>query len=1038
MRSPSCPWTFLLAVFLFSSWCLPPAARGAAPPSQGTDPPLSATVAIPGPLRSFLRMAAISQNVSPEEVLPLLAHNVVMEGYVQKRRDRKTIFAQPTEYLKLLENYVKQARELKALAGAEGVIRISNCPQAQPLLTILGYRLTAPCGSSPSVETADPDKAFLTVDSGFPLADLEQALRAGKPFVYSFPTSKVPVLFSQGSWMATGPNQQQDVLDLLIHDPELARLYWALAQIDENTQASLRQSPGLPKLLPVAPVLDYYGSQICIRSGEVVVPGGATAKPAWKDLVGASPDSPGEFIAKLLEKDEGWLAAYFDALSRAGSAQQAYFTGGKRLRFFYEALRGKEVLPGPARPAFRQGAGLVLLATQLQLEPSGRPHLPGGLQIWKEILGRERKSESKIVRTWANRASGWKDPDQIVACLIALSRMETEKSPLQLYLTLNEIDRVRPASERLSPETARLLGNKYSLFGDQYRIFAEFHALNNQSMTRFLNVAESLDRIRDAAARADAVGIFQANVGLWQILARQGQIPQAAWNQSWQQVLKPFAGIRSSVQLFDAAQSSLGALWQAAAADTQFSENELVDLLAGPNQASLEAQQVRQAMALKIRSVLNAQRLVSLDSLFALGDGLKQMAHGNGLAAKLLPLAGELREFQPPKPVLPAGERSPSAYTVYDAPHLKAEMQTDISKILRSPDSPAKLAAARGRLVPFLRDTLVGLNYAYYAPPGAQMLYNNPLLVRSHNFSSQSRPGGDDESWATPSLFGRGFPTSGGAHLVGSLANLPYVLATVEQNFIIPKHVQALIWEDMVPSLLTGAVLPRWWRVTRNELHAAALYQSYGEELLAAAARNEQVRRKVMGILAHRMLPRRSEEVEEDLRAGRAKAALYEVAPGETFYLAAEFRRRFPQESHSWGKAGKDLDALAQHDPEAVSLERLSRDFGVPHPALEQTYACALGNARPLPTYFGYSSRLLAESWDSNNLYWARLADESGYPPVMLNLLVPELTHRMVENIFATYLGDWPSLLRALRETGNEFQQGKIASLPRPGGAAPL
>ena len=71
-------------------------------------------------------------------------------------------------------------------------------------------------------------------------------------------------------------------------------------------------------------------------------------------------------------------------------------------------------------------------------------------------------------------------------------------------------------------------------------------------------------------------------------------------------------------------------------------------------------------------------------------------------------------------------------------------------------------------------------------------------------------------------------------------------------------------------------------------------------------------------------------------------------------------------------------------------------------------------------------------------LYWARLADENGYPPVMLNLLAPELTHRMVENIFATYLGDWPSLLRALRETGEEFQQGKIASLPHPGGAAPL
>ena len=47
----------------------------------------------------------------------------------------------------------------------------------------------------------------------------------------------------------------------------------------------------------------------------------------------------------------------------------------------------------------------------------------------------------------------------------------------------------------------------------------------------------------------------------------------------------------------------------------------------------------------------------------------------------------------------------------------------------------------------------------------------------------------------------------------------------VEQNFIVPENVQSLIWEDLVPSLLSSAVLPRWWRVTSNELHAVALYQ---------------------------------------------------------------------------------------------------------------------------------------------------------------------------------------------------------------------
>ena len=153
--------------------------------------------------------------------------------------------------------------------------------------------------------------------------------------------------------------------------------------------------------------------------------------------------------------------------------------------------------------------------------------------------------------------------------------------------------------------------------------------------------------------------------------------------------------------------------------------------------------------------------------------------------------------------------------------------------------------------------------------------------------------------------------------------------------------------------------------------------------------------------------------------------------PGETFYLAAEFRKKFPEQGNSWGKASEELESLCSRYPEEVSWKRLSEDFGVPHPALAQSYSRELLNVKPVPAFMGYSSRLLAESWDSNNLYWARLADELGYPPVMLNRLVPELTYRMVEKIFATDFEDWPAMLRAMRETGEEFRQGKITSLPK-------
>ena len=146
---------------------------------------MTASVSIPGPLRSFLRMAGISQKISLEEVLPLLSRNVAVEGY-QGRKDRT---GTATEFLILLKRYVGQARQLQALAGPEGVIRVANCDQAGPLLDILGYRLRQPCGKGAALETADPERAFLTIDSGFPLAELEQTLQGGKPLAYPFAAS---------------------------------------------------------------------------------------------------------------------------------------------------------------------------------------------------------------------------------------------------------------------------------------------------------------------------------------------------------------------------------------------------------------------------------------------------------------------------------------------------------------------------------------------------------------------------------------------------------------------------------------------------------------------------------------------------------------------------------------------------------------------------------------------------------------------------------------------------------------------------------
>jgi hypothetical protein len=977
-------------------------------------------------------MAGISQKVAPEEVLPLLSRNVFIQGY--------EFGARPTEFLVLLRRYVVQANELAALAAGSGnIIRVSNCDDAKPLLRILGYRTRENCGDpATSLKTEDPERAFLSTDSGFPIPELEQTLQGGKPFEYAYSSSAVPVQFGESEWTtASTKNHKENSRDLLgtiLHDPAVARLYWALSRLDPETSKTLQQSIGIGKLLPYGAVLDFYGREICISNNRVKVPGGAAAEAAWKELVGASPASPPAFVAKLLAKDKGWLVAYFDVLSRVSGIRQAYFTDPRRLRLFYTALRAPDPSAPSTRGSFRPAPSLLLLATRLQFESSGEPLVPGNLDAWSDIL--VEGHNSGLVQRWGKQTPRLTHPDQLVQVMFALSRATTDSGPLQTYITISEVDSRRSPGHRLTPATVRSLARRFEDFSDQYRIFAEFPELSDESIALFLDVAQSLNGL-PTAMRGNALGTFQATVGIWQILARQGQISNSHIDDSWQRVVKPFTAIRSAAQLYDAGRTSLGEIFRFSTGKARGSQDEIIDLLAGPRQNTPEEKQMHREVAGRIRSVLDDQRLVSLDTLLVVGDGLAEKARGGHPQEYVVLLAAQTREFEMPRPIFTNGERTEWAAGVYNNHHTDVEMRTDLPKLLRSPTaSREQIDEARGQLASFLRDTLVGLNYAYYEPPGAQALHHNPLFVRSHDFAGES-VSGIRTLWQAPQLLGQGTPAGGGAHFVGSLADLPYVLASVEQDFIAPESVQALIWKELTPELLASSILPRWWDVSPLELHAIALYQRTGEGLLSASAKDEALRSKVLAILSDRLLPQRSRQIEQAMLAGRVSEILPEIMPADTFYLAAEFRRRYPQQTAVGGSASQELQELCVQHPEQVNWKRLSHDFGTPHPSLAQNYGLELLNVVPMPPFSGYSSRFLAESWDSPNLYWARLADEAGYSPVVLNRLVPELTRRMVESIFATDFEDWPALLRAMHQAGTDFQQGKLTSPPKMISARP-
>ncbi len=985
--------------------------------------PKMGTALIPGPMRSFARMAALSPDAGPEDLLPALARNVVTNGYQAVNSSEGL---DQTEYLKLVIRYLSQARELEKLAGAEKQVKIETCDSQQTadLLRVLGYRMRGACGGDVVLETVNATRAFLTIDSGFPLADLEQSLRTNRPFVYDFHPTEVVVLYGPEYWLSAREKGQGDFLDYFLSDPALCRLYLGLSKLDPTTAQEIREAMPVQRLKAYAHVLDFFGGMFEIRNGHAVVPGGARSEKAWAELTGASPEKGAAFFEKLIIKDDGWLASYYDALSRMNGPATEYLTEPERLKRFYGALRGKVTSPGPARPVFRSNTDLMLLTTRLRIDPNGQPHVPGSVEVWKNLFINHPhgKYDGKLTKS----AAGWKNPDDVLEALFGLCRKSVENEPLKIFMTITDLERHR--TKPFDAATVDRLARDYRFYGAQYSVLGEVPELTDATVIKFLDTAQETMKIRDLLQRSDTVGTLQALVSIWQILCRQESIPAAKADATLVAILDGFADTRRPREIFDAGRHGVEVLLAAASTSKDLSvQDRMIDLMAGT--AKPIASDTHSQMVQEMIRIFEAQRLISLQLIFDLADNLDKVPQGGKIDTALVnKLAARISEIQLPRASLSSAEKNSLAFGYWSEKHIENQRKVNLrSAVDKAGTDAEKLKDLRGQLAPYLRDTLVGMAYIHYAPPGAQILLTNPVFIRSHDFIGLQ---GSNQTWRSTEVFGSGWPANAGGRLVGSLASLPYALAEAEQNFLIPTREQALIWGDLVPQLLVSATVSRWWNVTPTQLHWVGTNMAFGDTLIAEAALDANIRKIVMSSLADHAPPNRVARVERLLEGGDVPGAIDNIMPSEIYLIAEDgFKKK-----HSDGPLGSELVRMEKESPKEVSGDAISRAFGTPKPTLTGTYVPELLNLRTFPTLMGYSSRMLAESWESNLLYYAALADEMQMPPAQLNVMVPAWTEQTVEKIFATHLEDWPALLRSLRMVGDDARKARRQSVSSAGG----
>lgn len=976
-------------------------------PSLRKAPIAQSTISIPGPLSSFARMAALSIDLAPEELLPAFARNIVTNGYEASGNES----LQQTEYLRLVVRYLGQARELQAMAGNGRRIVVPSCDSEETasLLKIVGYRMRGSCGGDIVLETVNPTRAFLTVDSGFPIAQLEAELRANHRFELPYAPTQVPVLYSSDYWMqALGRNNPGEFIDAFLSDPSLCRLYLGLSHLNRATAEALRKQAQPARLKAYANVLDFYGAMFDMRNGAAVVPG---SPRSWATLIGASPANGGAFYDKLLASDDGWSASYFDALSRIDGPIAAYLTQPERLKRFYDALRGKVTSPGPARPVFRSSTELMLLTNSLVLR-NGQVHIPGGVEVWKTLFVKHPrgKYDAKLTRA----AQNWRTNDDLLEALFALSRKTVENEPLRIFLALNDVDRHR--RQPISPELTTRLINSYRVYGAQYNLFADAPGLSESAIAHYLDTCADINSIRDGLLRSDVAGIFQSNVELWRIFVVRNEIKPDAEDAGFQKLIAPFAHVRQHGELFDAGRASFDNLISAlgSPAVDGSRQQRLVELLVGPLR-NQEGDALTSPANYFLR-IYDAQRLMTVDTLFAMAS-LKATPDPKFLKT-INEQLDRMAEVDQAHNSLSTEERNSFSNGYWSSRHIDAERKFNLEKILKNPDRKDM----RDALAPFLRDAMLGFVYCYYAPAGAQLLLTNPSLVRNHDFVG---PENAPSLWRTTEVSGTGWPASAGGRLTGSLITIPYAIAEAEQNFLSPRREQALIWADLVPQMIADVTIPRWSETHPEQLRWIALHLQRGRNLVAAAALDSALEPRVLESYGRFTTPARVEWLSDHLHSSKMSEVIAAVPPSVLYAMAQDPGLQ----SVAPDVASLEIAKLSNRALPSLSPATIGRVFGSPKPTLTHSYLPGLLYLRTFPALMGYSSRILAETWESNALYYAALADELAIPVDRLDTYVPEWNRSTIENIFATHLEDWPAILRSLHTTGDNVRQKGIGQM---------
>ena len=175
------------------------------------------------------------------------------------------------------------------------------------------------------------------------------------------------------------PSGPGGLAEAFVRVPRLAKAYAGLGAMGSDTAEGVVAVVGVHELVEkYADILARYSDSFVLTNGAAAVPGD---EEAWRKLAGVSPHAAPAFFGALLQRDDGTLAAFHQALSHADAAHRKFFTSSPaRAERFYIWYRDS----GEPRWSLTVATDRwrTALFEKLPLDDAGNVRFPGGRHAW--------------------------------------------------------------------------------------------------------------------------------------------------------------------------------------------------------------------------------------------------------------------------------------------------------------------------------------------------------------------------------------------------------------------------------------------------------------------------------------------------------------------------------------------------------------------------------------------------------------------------------------------------------------------------------